>query len=194
MEEKHLYHVAETKPRCDTCGLPGHFARDCRKGKNLSGASGTGPRESPARPTREVVQCYNCGQRGHVACRSPDSTFFLWKSAGPAGLSNYRSGDNYLWRNMSCWEDVLLDTSCSRTFVRSNLVPQEKIIDREVVTICCAHVDTVLYPVVSVELEVEGRPITVEAAVLDTLPMAVLLGRDVPVLSDLRTLWMSRWG
>ena len=82
-------------------------------------------------------------------------------------------------------ENILLDTGCSRTLVRSDLVRQEKIIEGEVVTICCAHGDTVLYPVASVELEVEGRHITVEAAVSDTLPMAVLLGRDVPLVSDL---------
>lgn len=49
----------------------------------------------------------------------------------------------------------------------------------------CAHGDTVAYPVAVVELTVDGLPLTVEAALSDTLPTAVLLGRDVPELNEL---------
>ena len=41
------------------------------------------------------------------------------------------------------------------------------------------------YPLAVVELTVDGLPLTVEAALSDTLPMAVLLGRDVPELNEL---------
>ena len=40
------------------------------------------------------------------------------------------------------------------------------------------------YPLVRVELEVEGRALTMEAAVLDTLLQLVLLGTNVPDLSE----------
>ena len=43
----------------------------------------------------------------------------------------------------------------------------------------------VTYPLARVELEVEGRALTVEAAVSDTLPQSILLGTDVPDLSEL---------
>ena len=41
------------------------------------------------------------------------------------------------------------------------------------------------YPLIVVELAVNGLPPTVEAALSDTLPTAVLFGRDLPELSQL---------
>ena len=82
-------------------------------------------------------------------------------------------------------KDIQLDTGCSRTVVRSDLIDKKKIVDGQFVTIQCAHGDTVSYPLAQVELEVEGRPVTVEAAVSDTLPRSVLLGTDVPEMSEL---------
>ncbi len=81
--------------------------------------------------------------------------------------------------------DILLDTGCSRTVVRRELVPQSNIREGDVTTIRCAHGDTVLYPLAEVELEVEGKRIVVEAAVSETLPMSVLLGTDMAELRDL---------
>ncbi len=52
-------------------------------------------------------------------------------------------------------------------------------IDGEVVAIRCAHGDTVLYLLAEV---MDGRKMTVEAAVSNTLPMAALLGTDTPEL------------
>ena len=37
-------------------------------------------------------------------------------------------------------------------------------------TVQCAHGDVVTYPLAMVELEVEGRALTVKTAVSDTLP------------------------
>ena len=78
--------------------------------------------------------------------------------------------------------DILLDTGCSQTLVRQELVPESKLKDGEAVAIRCAHGDTVLYPIAEVTMEVEGKPIKIEAAVSDTLPMSVLLGTDTPEL------------
>ncbi|KAL5491773.1 hypothetical protein EMCRGX_G017130 [Ephydatia muelleri] len=81
-------------------------------------------------------------------------------------------------------EDIVLDTGCSRTMIRRDLVPTTKILD-DAVTVQCAHGDTVAYPLAVVELTVDGLPLTVEAALSDTLPTALLLGRDVPELKEL---------
>ena len=79
----------------------------------------------------------------------------------------------------------MLDTGCSRTIVRQDLVPESKIIEGDAVTIRCAHGDTVLYPVAQLELEVDGLPLCVEAAVSKSLPVPVLLGTDVAELQQL---------
>ena len=53
---------------------------------------------------------------------------------------------------------------------------------RDVATIRCAHGDTVLYPLANVSTEIDGRAFEVEAAMSATLPVSVLLGKDVPEL------------
>ena len=81
--------------------------------------------------------------------------------------------------------DIALDTGCSRTLVRSDLLREKDFSQGETVTVQCAHGDVVTYPLVKVEVEVEGQALTVEAAMSDTLPQSVLLGIDVPNLSEL---------
>lgn len=46
----------------------------------------------------------------------------------------------------------------------------------------CVHGDVVLY-LANVELEVDGLQVKVEAAVSRTLPVAVLLGKNIPELN-----------
>ncbi len=70
--------------------------------------------------------------------------------------------------------DILLDTGCSRTLVRSDLASADKLLEGEAVTIRCAHGDTVLYPLAEVSIEVEGVPIQLEAAVSEMLTVSVL--------------------
>lgn len=61
-------------------------------------------------------------------------------------------------------------------------MPQHKILEGDAVTVWRVHGNTVLYPLVEVELEVDGLSIIVEAAMSESLPVAVLLGTDVPEL------------
>ena len=82
-------------------------------------------------------------------------------------------------------KDILLDTGCCRTLIHQDLVPEGKIKEGEAVAIRCAHGDTELYPLAQISMEVEGRPIEVEAGVSNTLPMGVLLGTDTKELVDL---------
>ena len=82
-------------------------------------------------------------------------------------------------------EQIVLDTGCSRTMVRRDLVPGHKLIEGDAVIIRCAHGDTVLYPVAQLELRVDGVPVCVEAAVSESLLVQVLLGTDVPELHQL---------
>ena len=82
-------------------------------------------------------------------------------------------------------DSILLDTGCSRTLVRQELVPRRKMLEGEAVAIRCAHGDTVLYPLALVQMVVDGRDMEVKAAVSENLPMDVLLGTDVPDLPEL---------
>ena len=52
--------------------------------------------------------------------------------------------------------NLLLDTGCTRTLVRKELVPSKNMIEWKAVTIRCAHGDTVLYLLATVTLEVGG--------------------------------------
>ena len=66
--------------------------------------------------------------------------------------------DNYLFWYKGVAEgqfvnDIVLDTGCLRTLVRSDLLGEENCKPGEKVTVQCAHGDTVTYPVASVELE-----------------------------------------
>ena len=172
--------------RCHTCGQPGHLAKDCRKGRKTEGAAET-PQKNEDKTGKNLIRCYNCGQRGHVALKCPSAALFCGSShVRPAGRrlvkrDVYKSG---LVEGRRV-EKVVLDTGCSQTMVHKDLVPQDKIVEGDAVTIRCAHGDTVLYPLAEIELEVDGHPISIEAAVSETLPVDVLLGTDVPELTHL---------
>ena len=48
------------------------------------------------------------------------------------------------------------------------------------VAILCVHSDTILHLLAQTSLLVESRHVKLEAAVSSTLPMGVLLGKDIP--------------
>ena len=81
--------------------------------------------------------------------------------------------------------DILLDTGCSRTLIHQKLVPEDRLLPGEAVAIRCAHGDTVLYPLAKVHLKVDGQSLNITAAVAERLPVSVLLGTDVPRLTEL---------
>ena len=187
----------------------GHFAKDCPVNKKDHNTSTEEKKENPnsepvakaksnnpvvtgrSRGEQNNVKCYNCGQRGHIATKCPSAALFCKLEQPSLASPAYQSG----FRQPSVCrsgqvegihvDQIVLDTGCSRTMVRQNLVPESKIIEGDAVTIRCAHGDTVLYPVAQLELEVEGLPVCVEAAVSKTLPVPVLLGTDVAELHQL---------
>lgn len=81
-------------------------------------------------------------------------------------------------------KDIVVDTGAGKTLVRGDLVTPDDIIDGEV-TIQCAHGDAITYPLAAVKIAVSGKEIVVHAAVAKSLPVAALLGWDVPELMKL---------
>ena len=151
--------------KCEFCGRTGHVEQECRTKKAQSS-----------------IKCFNCKKQGHMASKCPESkALFCREQRESNDLAVYRSG---LVEGQEV-QKILLDTGCSRTMVQGSLVPQHKFLEGDAVTIRCAHGDTVLYPLANIEMEVNGLPIKVEAAVSETLPVSVLLGTDVPELTQL---------
>ena len=81
-------------------------------------------------------------------------------------------------------EDIVLDIGCSKTLIHHTLVPQEKMLQGEAITIRCAHGDNAQLPGTCNGISGSGwsPTCTVKAAVSKTLPISVLLGMDVPEL------------
>ena len=167
--------------RCYSCKQVGHIEQDCpmKRDASRTGAASGGPSQQQTKKT-QPLRCYNCGGVGHRARQCPGNALFCqgrgWMKKQGLTLHGKVEGQ--------VADDILLDTGCSKTLVRRELVPREKIL-KEQVPIRCAHGDTVMYPLATIEMQLGGVAFTVEAAVSDRLPMSVLLGTDVPQLVEL---------
>ena len=168
--------ASKTQKRCYTCKAVGHLARDCHQHKDNSMVRGT---QEESQKSKSIV-CFNCKAKGHISKNCPKAMLYRVNS-GRRGKELLRCGQV----DGKCVEDIQLDTGCSRTVVRKDLVDEEKMLDGESITIQCAHGDVVSYPLAMVEILVGGRRIEVEAAVSATLPRSVLLGTDVLELPEL---------
>ena len=176
----------KTSPRkqCHQCGSTGHLVRNCPQRDTSKDNDGKhqekkGPDGRNEGNKRSKIICFNCKQRGHISYNCPDKAGLC--SLSGKGKRTTRSG---FVEGVEV-TDILLDTGCTQTMVRRDLVSQDQLIEGEAATIRCVHGDTVLYPLADVIIKVEGHDLTVRAAVSETLPMSVLLGTDVPQLGQL---------
>ena len=168
---------------CYTCGQVGHLAKDCSGKKVSLPPPSKGEDLAKKKKEEKPLVCYNCGGRGHTSRKCPSDAMFCRSEVGkPQANQPFRCqglvGGQFV-------EDIVLDTGCSRTLVRGDLVSKENLILGRAITVQCAHGDVVMYPVASVEIEIQGNTFTVEAGVSDKLPQSVLLGTDVPGLKEL---------
>ncbi len=176
---------------CSYCKIPGHTREDCRKlqakrEKDSSQSDGSKSQQDTLRSQefrrRPPVKCFNCKQEGHIAANCTGEPALLGEVVTPLVQDNWQCRGKVEGQPV---EGIVLDTGCKRTMVHQRLISPENLLEGDVATIRCAHGDTVLYPLVNVRMEIDGIPIEVEAAVSDTLPVSVLLGRDVPQLKQL---------
>ena len=168
---------ADTR-KCHVCKQSGHLAYNCPNKKTQEESAST-MKEGESKKGKRNVKCFSCGNMGHMSMQCPDKAWFcgggipqqMARRAGQVGKTRV--------------EDIVLDTGCTRTMVRRELVSDDNLLEGEVVAVRCAHGDTVVYPLADVELELEGDKVQVVAAVAEHLPVSVLLGVDVPVLGKL---------
>ena len=170
--------VPETR-KCHNCGTEGHLKRNCPVKEEPAELGGKNSPKIPKKFEKSGVKCYNCSKYGHISAQCPEKASLF--CGGGIGRTVARTG---LVEGVEV-SDVLLDTGCTRTMVRSDLVPENKLLPGEAVTVRCAHGDTVLYQLADVEIKLEGLSLCVKAAVSDGLPVSVLLGTDVPELGQL---------
>jgi len=124
--------------------------------------------------------CYNYDGQGHTC---PSDAMFC-RSEGWKQQANQPFQCQGLVEGQVV-EDIVLDTGCSTTLLRGDLVGTENLISGRVITVQRAHGDIVMYLVAIVEIEIQGKTFTVEAGVTDKLPQSALLGTDVPGLKKL---------
>lgn len=173
--------------RCHNCGKTGHLNKDCPTTNGTSEVEQRKSNNKPIRPKKDLkdIECYNCRGKGHYSTNCPHNALFCKPRDRMLGGEQYHSVTRTGVVEGNPVSDILLDTGCSRTLIHRSLVPEQNILEGRAVTICCAHGDTVLYPLAEVLIEVSGRQIQVEAAVADRLPVGVLLGTDIPKLEEL---------
>ncbi|XP_064386057.1 uncharacterized protein LOC135334709 [Halichondria panicea] len=165
---------------CAKCNKRGHKARNCRVGVDDKTSSPPPRTERPKRDLKDIT-CFTCNQKGHYASNCPSKTNLMCVER----KSNFQGKSELTQHTMEpkpgifqagtieghAVTDVCLDTGCTRTMVREDLVPVEKLIEGDSIAICCAHRDTVVYPLARIQVEVNRTTHEVEAAVSKTLPL-----------------------
>ena len=195
---------------CPRCRQHGHWARECPNNSKSEGptyqrnygsrapqfgpgaqTSGKGPRTYPPRTAMEPrpqyldgVRCYSCGEKGHVASNCSRKALYCAPSPPQRATTQQDQVHHSGTINGVYCRDIVIDTGASRTLVHGNLVSESDLVGGEI-TIRCAHGDVVAYPLATVKIAIGSRDITVQAAVAKALPVAALLGWDIPELMEL---------
>ncbi len=120
---------------CAKCNKRGHKARNCRVGVDDKTSSPPPRTERPKRDLKDIT-CFTCNQKGHYASNCPSKTNLMCVER----KSNFQGESELTQHTMEpkpgifqagtieghAVTDVCLDTGCTRTMVREDLVPVEK--------------------------------------------------------------------
>ncbi|XP_043996041.1 uncharacterized protein LOC122844529 [Gambusia affinis] len=134
--------------------------------------------------------CYLCGQEGHTKPMCPQN---------PAKLSQmcFVPRENHVLnrQNQPLMQTIveidgqkvkaLIDTGSTQSLVHRRYVPPHSICTSETIPICCVHGDEKQYPTADIYMRVQGHVYLLNVGVMDKLSFPVVLGNDLPVLTDL---------
>ena len=131
-----------------------------------------------------MLRCFTCDGKGHTSKQCPSKALFCGNQNKPSfGVKGSVVRQGFV--NGLPVNDLLLDTGCSKTIVRRDLVGEEQWLEGESTIIQCAHGDAIAYPLAEVQLQIQGKSMLVKAAVSDILPQSALVGTDVPGMLEM---------
>lgn len=145
----------------------------------------------PPDRARQDLQCFNCGRKGHTkpycrAKKTQESALCHVPRPNVLQTANTDVTGNMVQVLVNGQvSKALVDTGSTQTLVLEKLVPEVELFSQGKVKVCCVHGDTRDYPTTEVYLTVSGQTFMMEVAVAPHLPHDVILGQDLPILSDL---------
>ena len=148
---------------CFECGKTGHVARDCKKG-DATGAVSKGDK-----PDLKGVKCFECGELGHKSPSCPKRKGKATKRVSTRRRRTEVLADNeLLGRVNGYWFPMTLDTGASVSLIPREFVGEDAFTGRtEHLRGFDKNAPTIEAPIARVELEIGGRRVTREVAVVD---------------------------
>lgn len=154
-----------------------------------SGEPNTGSNVTQAQkvaPEKKLF-CFYCQQLGHKATVCPvhkaKLTGFCYVPREEDSVNNVRKTQNVqVTVNGQCMK-ALLDTGSSLSLLKKSHmshVPFDNL-----VSVQCVHGDVKQYPQTEVNVCVQDQTYLLNVAIVDDLPADMILGRDLPVLTEL---------
>lgn len=139
--------------------------------------------------SKQDVRCFQCNRIGHTQYTCPATTrskpsllCSVPRPPSPSPAQELAHTVPVLVNGQR--ETALLDTGSFKSVVLSSLVPREQWSDTKT-KISCIHGDEMEYPVAEIYLTIGGQTFLLPVALAPRLPYAVILGLDVPTLTDL---------
>ena len=123
---------------------------------------------SDRRGQRKKQKCFNCKGLRYIAAECPSDAMFckkrralIWKSERQPPQQELTLRGEVEGITIG---DILLDTGCSQTLVRQELMPNDKVMSGQT-SIQCAHGDVIKYPVAYVQIKVGAMEFTVKEGI-----------------------------
>uniref|UniRef100_A0A8C6KQE2 Gypsy retrotransposon integrase-like protein 1 n=1 Tax=Nothobranchius furzeri TaxID=105023 RepID=A0A8C6KQE2_NOTFU len=134
--------------------------------------------------------CYLCGKEGHTKPVCPQNPAKLSQMCFVPRGNHAPNPMNQLLVETTVEIDgqkvkALIDTGSTQSLVQRRYVSPAHICTSETIPICCVHGDEKWYPTADVYMKVQGHVYLLNVGVMDRLPFPVVLGNDLPVLTDL---------